>query len=192
MTLSRRTVLLSLASVMTAAQKSNAAGPTVVVSKDPNCDCCGAWAEHLRTSGFAVELRDVTDLGAVKTRLGVPGTRVLPHRRSRRIRDRGPRTWRGDQAPHCPETTRARGWPFPACRWARRAWKCRALSPKSTRSCCSDWAAATMHASKAARRSSRLPRNRRVEPAGWVRGPSRRIETPATGNAFYARPRGRG
>jgi hypothetical protein len=72
MTLSRRTVLLSLASVVTAAPRSNAAGPTVVVSKDPNCDCCGAWAEHLRTSGFAVELHDVTDLGAVKTRLGVP------------------------------------------------------------------------------------------------------------------------
>ncbi|HEY5964428.1 MAG TPA: DUF411 domain-containing protein [Xanthobacteraceae bacterium] len=79
MTLSRRTVLLSLASVMTAAQKSNAAGPTVVVSKDPNCDCCGAWAEHLRTSGFAVELRDVTDLGAVKTRLGVPSDLAACH-----------------------------------------------------------------------------------------------------------------
>jgi len=79
MTLSRRTVLLSLASVMTAAQKSNAAGPTVVVSKDPNCDCCRAWAEHLRTSGFAVELRDVTDLGAVKTRLGVPSDLAACH-----------------------------------------------------------------------------------------------------------------
>jgi hypothetical protein len=63
MTFSRRTVLLTLASVAVAgaARSSNAAGPTVIVSKDPNCGCCVGWAEHLSASGFPV-----------KARLGVP------------------------------------------------------------------------------------------------------------------------
>ena len=60
-------------------QSSNAAGPTVIVSKDPNCGCCGAWAEHLRASGFAVDLRDVTDLAPVKARLGVPSDLAACH-----------------------------------------------------------------------------------------------------------------
>jgi hypothetical protein len=74
MTFSRRTVLLTLASVAVAgaARSSNAAGPTVIVSKDPNCGCCVGWAEHLSASGFTVDVRDVTDLAPVKARLGVP------------------------------------------------------------------------------------------------------------------------
>jgi hypothetical protein len=44
----------------------------IVVHKSPTCGCCTGWAEHLRASGFEVEVRDVEDLGAVATRLGVP------------------------------------------------------------------------------------------------------------------------
>ena len=46
--------------------------PKVLVSKDPNCGCCGAWAEHLRRAGFPVEVIETTNVNAVKQRLGVP------------------------------------------------------------------------------------------------------------------------
>lgn len=81
MTFTRRTALLTLASiaVVTTARSGNAAAPTVTVSKDPNCGCCVGWAEHLRVSGFAVDVRDVTDLAPVKARLGVPGDLAACH-----------------------------------------------------------------------------------------------------------------
>jgi hypothetical protein len=81
MTSSRRTVLLALASVAAAgaARTAGAAGPTVIVTKDPNCGCCVGWAEHLRASGFTVDVRDVTDLAPVKARLGVPGDLAACH-----------------------------------------------------------------------------------------------------------------
>jgi hypothetical protein len=81
MMVSRRTVLLMLASAAVAgtAKIGRAAGPTIIVSKDPNCGCCVGWAEHLRASGFTVDVRDVTDLGPVKARLGVPGDLAACH-----------------------------------------------------------------------------------------------------------------
>jgi hypothetical protein len=81
MTFSRRTVLLTLASAAVAgtAKSGRAAGPTIIVSKDPNCGCCVGWAEHLRTSGFTVDVHDVTDLGPVKARLGVPSDLAACH-----------------------------------------------------------------------------------------------------------------
>lgn len=44
----------------------------VLVYRSPTCGCCGAWAEHLREHGFAVDVRDVPDMTEVKRRLGVP------------------------------------------------------------------------------------------------------------------------
>ncbi|HRQ63632.1 MAG TPA: DUF411 domain-containing protein [Xanthomonadaceae bacterium] len=49
----------------------------VVVHKTPWCGCCTAWAEQARAAGFAVDLRDTDDLGAIKQALGVP-----PHQAS--------------------------------------------------------------------------------------------------------------
>jgi hypothetical protein len=74
MMLNRRAVTLGLTSVAFAADvgAGHASGPAVLVSKDPNCDCCGGWVEHLRTAGYTVTVRDVTDLAPVKARLGVP------------------------------------------------------------------------------------------------------------------------
>ena len=46
--------------------------PEVAVSKDPNCGCCTAWAEHLRKAGFLVKIAERADMSAVKARLGVP------------------------------------------------------------------------------------------------------------------------
>src|SRR5262245_50684391 len=77
----RRTALLgaSALAVMAGAQHSRAAGLTVVVSKDPNCDCCNGWVEHLRQAGFVVEARDVSDINRVKARLGVPSDLAACH-----------------------------------------------------------------------------------------------------------------
>lgn len=45
--------------------------PLVKVYKDPNCGCCGGWAEHMRAAGFPVEIHDTSDMASVKQRLGI-------------------------------------------------------------------------------------------------------------------------
>ncbi len=44
----------------------------ITVYKDPDCGCCGAWVEHLKTNGFSVTVNDVRDMTPHKKRLGVP------------------------------------------------------------------------------------------------------------------------
>lgn len=46
--------------------------PEVVMHKDPNCGCCGKWAEHLEANGFRVKTVLERDMQAVKGRFGVP------------------------------------------------------------------------------------------------------------------------
>jgi hypothetical protein len=41
------------------------------VYKDPNCGCCKAWIQHLEQNGFVVEVMDMPDLSAVKSKYGV-------------------------------------------------------------------------------------------------------------------------
>lgn len=48
------------------------AGEEVVVHKDPNCGCCGKWAEHMRANGFKVKEIATTAMGAIKRDAGVP------------------------------------------------------------------------------------------------------------------------
>jgi hypothetical protein len=45
--------------------------PLVKVHKDPNCGCCGGWAEHMQAAGFPVEIHDTGDMASVKERLGI-------------------------------------------------------------------------------------------------------------------------
>ncbi|MDX5363351.1 MAG: DUF411 domain-containing protein [Pseudazoarcus pumilus] len=49
-----------------------AAGEEVVVYKDPNCGCCGKWADHLRDNGFQVREVATRDMALVKSEAGVP------------------------------------------------------------------------------------------------------------------------
>ncbi len=49
-----------------------AAGEDVTMYKDPNCGCCGKWAEHMRASGFRVKEVATPQMGAVKHAAGVP------------------------------------------------------------------------------------------------------------------------
>ena len=78
--LSRRTFGFGLgAAALLVGRPSWAAGPSITVHKDPTCDCCGHWAEHLRSAGFTVTLRDTNEINRVKARLGVPSDLVSCH-----------------------------------------------------------------------------------------------------------------
>jgi hypothetical protein len=69
----RRTALFIVAGAMLAPLAAAAGGrPQVTMHRDPNCGCCGGWAEHLRASGFPVSVVDTARINAVKTQLGVP------------------------------------------------------------------------------------------------------------------------
>ena len=46
--------------------------PKLTVTKDPTCDCCSGWTEHVRAAGFTVDVLETNDLNRVKVRLGVP------------------------------------------------------------------------------------------------------------------------
>jgi hypothetical protein len=48
-----------------------AGAPVVTVYKNPTCACCEGWADHLRASGFRVEMKEGADLMTVKQQLGV-------------------------------------------------------------------------------------------------------------------------
>ena len=49
-----------------------AADDEVVMYTDPNCGCCGKWAEHMREHGFKVKEVATTQMGQVKGEAGVP------------------------------------------------------------------------------------------------------------------------
>ncbi|WP_206603121.1 DUF411 domain-containing protein [Leptolyngbya ohadii] len=42
------------------------------VYRDPNCSCCEAWMEHLRSSGFQISEVQQPDMDAVKQEYSVP------------------------------------------------------------------------------------------------------------------------
>lgn len=72
----------ALASVLAlGAAGAAAAAPseTMIVHMDPNCGCCGAWIDHVRAAGFAVEVRDATLMHEIKAELGVPDDLVSCH-----------------------------------------------------------------------------------------------------------------
>jgi hypothetical protein len=48
--------------------------PEMVMYKDPNCGCCGAWAEHMRENGFTVKEISTREMSLVKSEAGVPRT----------------------------------------------------------------------------------------------------------------------
>lgn len=48
------------------------AGDEMVMYKDPNCGCCGKWAEHMRENGIAVKEISTREMSLVKSEAGVP------------------------------------------------------------------------------------------------------------------------
>lgn len=55
------------------------AAARIVVYKDPNCGCCGAWAARMTAAGFSVETRIETRMNLIKARHGVPDDLVSCH-----------------------------------------------------------------------------------------------------------------
>lgn len=53
------------------ATTTSATPVAIKVYKTPTCGCCKAWVEHLEQNGFKVEVVDMPDLSAVKTKYGV-------------------------------------------------------------------------------------------------------------------------
>ncbi len=49
-----------------------AADDELTMFKDPNCGCCGKWAEHMRANGFRVKEVATREMDAVKHKAGVP------------------------------------------------------------------------------------------------------------------------
>ena len=73
--LRRRDLVLGLAALAGAFPLASHAAedlPSIKVSRDPSCGCCGAWADHLRQAGFAVDVVETSQLNRIKARLGVP------------------------------------------------------------------------------------------------------------------------
>lgn len=53
-------------------EEGRKASAQMVVHKTPTCGCCGEWVDHLREAGFAVEVRETSNLAPVKEKVGVP------------------------------------------------------------------------------------------------------------------------
>lgn len=67
------------AAVVSANAHDHTAPVAVTVYKNAQCGCCRKWVDHLREEGFEVTAKDVDDLAAIKTKLGVPASLTSCH-----------------------------------------------------------------------------------------------------------------
>ena len=51
----------------------------VEVYKSPTCGCCSLWVEHMKKSGFNVEIHEVRDVTPFRQRFGVPDAMTSCH-----------------------------------------------------------------------------------------------------------------
>jgi hypothetical protein len=74
MPVTRRALLLAGAALPLAAPALAQPERTLHVRKDPSCECCTAWVEHLRQAGFDVTVEEVHAglLVTYKAERGVP------------------------------------------------------------------------------------------------------------------------
>jgi hypothetical protein len=57
-----------------------AQGPlAMTVYKSPTCGCCAKWVEHVKKAGFAVTVKDVSNVGEVKLARGLPAELASCH-----------------------------------------------------------------------------------------------------------------
>lgn len=74
------TILGAMGAILATGHAFAEAGlPKVVVTKDPNCGCCGGWVDHMKAAGFPVEVVTTSQVNRVKARLGVPDALVSCH-----------------------------------------------------------------------------------------------------------------
>lgn len=78
---SRRSLIIGAVAALALRRPSLAAEalPKMVVTRDPNCGCCGAWVAHARAAGFPVEMVEAADVMPLKLRLGVPEALMSCH-----------------------------------------------------------------------------------------------------------------
>ena len=69
-------VLLGIAGLFTFQSQ---AAPKLVVYKNAACGCCGDWIEHMKASGYTVEVHDVEDLNSIKAQHSVTGNLASCH-----------------------------------------------------------------------------------------------------------------
>jgi hypothetical protein len=56
-----------------ASRAARSAGlPRVTVYRSPACGCCGGWVDHMRASGYTLDVRSMDDVTPMKARLGIP------------------------------------------------------------------------------------------------------------------------
>ncbi|ASR90695.1 CopG family transcriptional regulator [Alcaligenes aquatilis] len=64
--------LLLTASLMVFSSVALAQGSAITMYQDPNCGCCGGWAQHMRDEGFEVKEVKVVKIQDVKRLFKVP------------------------------------------------------------------------------------------------------------------------
>lgn len=77
--LDRRAFGLGVAALVGSSRVAMAQRLRVEVWRDPNCDCCSAWVDHLRGDGFAVEDRVVPSVAPFRRMLGTPADLLSCH-----------------------------------------------------------------------------------------------------------------
>lgn len=66
-------ILIALALFAVAGSQGALAGkPSITMHQDPNCGCCGGWAQHMRDNGFDVKVYKSANMADVKIAAGVP------------------------------------------------------------------------------------------------------------------------
>lgn len=78
----RRLFLIGFAGALASACKKPASSEplaNLVVHKSEGCACCDGWVRHLRAAGFAVEVREESNMNEIKTRVGVPAGKGSCH-----------------------------------------------------------------------------------------------------------------
>jgi hypothetical protein len=72
MVMLRRTFLLSSAVALAFPAQSARKGTSAKLYKDPNCGCCGAYANYLRENGFDLTVEETADFAELGRAAGVP------------------------------------------------------------------------------------------------------------------------
>lgn len=68
-----RLLVLGAITLLCLGTSAHAADDTeLTMYRDPNCGCCGKWAEHMRENGFKVREVISNDMNLVKRQAGVP------------------------------------------------------------------------------------------------------------------------
>jgi hypothetical protein len=70
--ISRRRLVAAFALLAAAPRAHATAMPTLEVWKMRGCPCCAGWAKHFEAAGFATNVQEVDDVGAVRAAAGVP------------------------------------------------------------------------------------------------------------------------